>query len=82
MKLPATLTIVPPTKDDQGYTTQLQQAYQRIANALNNPDNGTTALRPTADLTVGQFYFDTTLGKPIWWKSIAAGWVDATGASV
>lgn len=49
---------------------------------LQYRDSGTTANRPTGlgGGNTGQFYFDTTLGKPIWWKT--AGWVDATGASV
>jgi len=43
--------------------------------------NGTTSNRP-AGLTAanaGQPYFDTTLGKPVWWNGTA--WVDATGTS-
>lgn len=43
---------------------------------------GTTAQRPatlTATNDVGFEYFDTTLGKPVWWKG--ATWVDATGAA-
>lgn len=43
-------------------------------------DFGVTADRPATRLVVGQSYFDTTLGKPIWWKG--AVWVDATGATV
>lgn len=39
----------------------------------------TTATRPT-DALLGQMFFDTTLGKPIWWKG--ATWVDATGVTV
>lgn len=46
--------------------------------SLDNAD-GTTAQRPTA-VSVGFMYFDTTLGKPVWWKG--AVWVDATGATV
>jgi hypothetical protein len=42
--------------------------------------SGTTANRPTKLLWTGRNYFDTTLGKPIWYKT--AGWVDATGAAV
>ena len=41
---------------------------------------GTTAQRPTADLTSGDAgfeYFDTTLGKTIYWNGTA--WVDETG---
>ncbi|MFN7611722.1 MAG: hypothetical protein ACK5QX_12440 [bacterium] len=42
--------------------------------------SGTTAQRPTSNLWAGRTYFDTTLGKPIWYKG--PGWVDATGAAV
>jgi len=40
---------------------------------------GTTANR-TTNPRIGWIYFDTTLGKPIWWNGTA--WIDATGASV
>ena len=40
--------------------------------------NGTSANRPTSSI-VGQFYFDTTLNKPLWWNG--TGFVDATGAN-
>lgn len=46
--------------------------------SFDNAD-GTTAQRPPA-VSIGFMYFDTTLGKPIWWKG--AVWVDATGATV
>ena len=43
----------------------------------------TTANRPVTNLFVGRMYFDSTLGKPIWLKSVTPTvWVDATGASV
>lgn len=42
-------------------------------------ESGTTANRPTTQLWVGRMYFDTTLGKPVWYEG--PGWVDATGAS-
>lgn len=41
--------------------------------------SGTTAARPVANLVVGMSYFDTTLGKPVWYKG--PGWVDATGTA-
>lgn len=41
---------------------------------------GTTANRPTTGLYIGRRYFDSTLGKPVWYT--AAGWVDATGSVV
>lgn len=36
--------------------------------------------RPTMGLYNGKQFFDTTLGKPIWWNGSA--WVDSTGAVV
>ena len=40
--------------------------------------SGPTASRPD-DPPTGAMYFDTDLGKPVWYTG--AGWVDATGAS-
>ena len=48
-------------------------------NVLLSGKNGTTANRPSNPLT-GEIYFDTTLGKPIWWNSYA--WVNANGENV
>ncbi len=53
-------------------------AIGRLCNAITG--SGTTAQRPVKGLYLGRPYFDTTLGKPIWYKT--AGWVDATGAGV
>ena len=47
---------------------------------LATSQSGITANRPVRTLYIGRFYFDTTLGKPIWYDG--AGWVDATGTSV
>ena len=47
---------------------------------LKYQESGTTAERPLNGLTDGDYYMDTTLGKPIWYLS--SGWVDATGATV
>lgn len=41
--------------------------------------NGNGSARPVGG-NVGEMYFDTSLGKPIWWNGTA--WVDATGAEV
>lgn len=38
--------------------------------------NGLTVTRPTSSI-VGQFFFDTSLNKPVWYGN--SGWVDATG---
>jgi len=44
--------------------------------------SGTTAQRPTALLWVGRPYFDTTLGKPIWYDANGStGWCLATGVA-
>lgn len=40
----------------------------------------TTTNRPLNGLETGDWYFDTTLTKPIWYTG--SGWVDATGAAV
>lgn len=40
---------------------------------------GSTANRPEAPATFAT-YFDTTIGKPIWYDGV--NWVDATGATV
>ena len=44
--------------------------------------SGTTVNRPTipaGSIRTGIMYFDTTLGKPIWWNGSV--WVDATGTT-
>lgn len=40
-------------------------------------ESGATGARPTFAVTTGQMFFDSTLGKPVWWDG--AAWVDATG---
>lgn len=42
-------------------------------------ENGVTGNRPSSP-AIGQRYFDTTLGKPIWYNG--TNWVDANGAIV
>ena len=48
--------------------------------AISTPQNGATADRPTQNLQVGQFYFDTTLGIPIWYNGTV--WKNASGTTV
>jgi hypothetical protein len=44
--------------------------------------SGTTANRPTSDLYVGLYYYDTTLSKPIWLKSVRPTvWILADGTT-
>lgn len=62
--------------------SEVVKMFQRIAKAFNEPAYGTTAERPTLDLTPAQQFFDTTLNQPIWWDAAGAQWVDATGTPV
>jgi hypothetical protein len=69
-------------QDDKGVTPRWWNFFVKVADVLTAlTQSGTTAERPTSFLWVGRFYFDTTLGKPIYWKSSGV-WVDATGATV
>ena len=78
-KLPTTFPQLE-LSDQRAVLESTRQMFARVANAFNNPDNGATGTRPVAQLTVGQPFFDTTLGQPIWWNG--AAWVDATGTPV
>lgn len=42
--------------------------------------NGVTADRPTNALETADWYWDSTLQKPIWWTGTA--WKDAAGTAV
>ena len=69
----------PPIRDDFG-SLSWQTWFQGVYQELRAPSSGPTTARPTKNLFPGLFYFDSTLGKPIWYSGSA--WVDATGASV
>ena len=78
---------LPTTEYERAYldevTKQLRLYFNQIDNftqAINTPANGTTAARPVVNLQIGQFYFDTTLGFPVWYNG--TDWVDATGTVV
>jgi hypothetical protein len=58
------------------YFNQLSSSVR----ALSVPSAGSTAVRPINKIQLGQIYFDTTLGIPIWWDG--TNWVDATGTTV
>ncbi len=49
---------------------------------INLFPSGTTAQRPTTGTVVGQYFFDTTLNKPLYRNATNNGWVDGTGAPV
>jgi len=82
---------VGPVAYDQRYIDQLTNALRLYFAQIDNftqavaiPLSGVTANRPIENiqvpLAIGQLYFDTTLGYPIWWDG--ADWVDATGTVV
>jgi hypothetical protein len=78
---------VGPVQYDYRYIDQLNNILRLYFNTIDNfsqniiiPDSGNTASRPVTTLLVGQFYFDTDLGIPIWYDG--TNWVDATGATV
>lgn len=49
-----------------------------VLNTVNM--SGLTSDRPIDNLYIGMSYFDTTLGKPVWLKSVKPSvWVLATG---
>lgn len=75
--------------DEKGRLTPLYEALMSSIDYWLSPvgSSGATANRPLGStarpLYVGQPYFDTSLGKPIWVKSMnPTVWVDATGASI
>lgn len=63
--------------------TNLVSAINENVSKINEiKSSGATASRPTPTY-IGQPYFDTTLGKPIWAKTITpVAWVDSTGTAV
>ncbi len=80
-----------PVEYSQRYQDQFSNALRLYFSQIDNftqasviPDSGVTADRPIdtniPQLQIGQYYFDTTLGIPIWWNG--TNWVDATGATV
>lgn len=82
MKVPDSYPSLILDDESAAFSRSLILALQQHAFAINVPDSGTTAARPTQKLVTGQFYFDTTIGKPIWWNGAVPHWVDATGANV
>jgi hypothetical protein len=78
---------VAPGQYDADYVEQLNKILRLYFNTIDNftqnvaiPDKGNTASRPTTTLLVGQIYYDTTLGIPIWWNGTV--WKNASGTTV
>lgn len=68
----------------QGQQDQFQNALRLYFNQLDSfntnvtvPNSGTSENRPTLRLQVGDYYFDTTLGIPIFWNG--SYWINAIG---
>ena len=77
---------IAPVDYSQQYQDQLNNALRLYFNQVDNftqgslrPDSGTTLNRPTANLFVGQQYFDTTLNQLLLWSGTA--WVPSTPSS-
>jgi hypothetical protein len=74
-----------------GYFDQYSNVLRLYFNQVDNftqavviPFSGITANRPVgtvqAPLAIGQFYYDTTLDRPIWWNGYV--WKKADGTTV
>ena len=79
--------LIAPVVYDQRYVDQLNNALRLYFNQIDNftqnvtiPPSGATADRPTERLEVGQYYFDTTIGRPIYWNG--TNWINAAGTVV
>jgi hypothetical protein len=78
---------IPTTAYERAYfdefTKQLRLYFAQLDNftqAINTPASGNTASRPTLLLQIGQQYYDTTLGIPIYWNGTV--WKNASGTTV
>jgi hypothetical protein len=82
---------IAPVEYAQSYQDQLLNALRLYFNQVDNftqnaatPAYGTTAQRPVdspqVPLGIGQFYYDTTLDRPIWWNGTV--WKKADGTTV
>lgn len=78
---------IPTSEYSQKQQDQFGNALRLYFNRLDSfnlnvtiPNFGASVNRPTEGLLVGQFYFDTTLGIPIWWNGDY--WINALGYPV
>lgn len=69
-------TLVGATLNANGKEIKLQNV---VGGVVDPYDQGASANRPTNGNYVNRRYFDTTLGKPIYWNG--TGWIDATGTA-
>ena len=80
-----------PVDYSQQYQDQFGNALRLYFNQIDNftqaisiPLSGTTSGRPVGTvqvpLAIGQFYYDTTIDRPIWWNGTV--WKKADGTTV
>lgn len=76
-----------PIEYNKLFMDQLEKILGLYFNTVDNaiagliiPPSGTTADRPTLQLQIGQMYYDTTLGIPIWYNGTV--WKNASGTTV
>lgn len=62
---------------NQGWSTWFNSAFNLLVSLTQS---GTTAQRPTKLLFIGKTYFDTTIGRPIWYNG--TNWIKADGTVV
>jgi hypothetical protein len=81
------LLLAPPAEYESRYQEQLNNALRlyfaqvdNFAQGINVPSSGPTANRPATFLVIGQTYYDTTLGIPIWYNGTV--WKNASGTTV
>jgi hypothetical protein len=79
--------LIAPVDYTQQYQDQFANALRLYFNQIDSftqavsiPDSGKTTQRPTVNLLLGQQFFDTTLGIPIWWNGTV--WKNASGTTV
>jgi len=72
---------------DQSYFNQILNSFRLYFTTIDNFTRssskityGTTSQRPAVGLVIGQNYFDTTLGYPIWYNGTK--WVNSSGTVV
>lgn len=74
-----------PVLDGTGLHAMWERWIVRLTTVVNNQQaTGTTAQRPTLAPYQGYQYFDTTVNKPIWAKTITTSsttWIYADGTA-
>lgn len=76
---------LPPLFSGNIFTTAWAAWFNLVHNICRaTSSSGPTTSRPTANLYTGQFFFDTTLGYPVWVKTPGRSpvWVNASGTPV